>query len=44
MEREKLSCRLGFILISAGCAMSLGAEISGNSPGCAESTAEAALC
>lgn len=41
MEREKLGSRLGFILLSAGCAP-LAAEMSGNSPGCAANTVAAA--
>ena len=37
MEREKLGSRLGFILLSAGCAIGCG-----NFPGCAANTVAAA--
>ena len=41
MKREQLGSRLGFIMLSAGCAI---AEMCGNSRGCAGKMAAAALC
>lgn len=42
MKREQLGSRLGFIMLSAGCA--IGCEMCGNSRGCAGKMAAAALC
>ena len=46
MKREQLGSRLGFIMLSAGCAIGCGNvhEMCGNSRGCAGKMAAAALC